>query len=232
MLSFYQEIETKGESERSWRTSKGRDRVSLLRADTHSTWKSNSILHEMSLETLSLSLSLFHRSRFINSVSTETWLKNPQSACCHEANNTPIQFLSKEVLVPKIYKAPVSICIKMRAILRAKWTLHALSRFQPFLARIRFWTACLRRCLHSRFHPLAPTREEISFFSLFSREIFRIHLGSACFQGFFPVFWWTDGCSLFWSDRLGSRFRKLPSMEHFLFMYKFERTWNFTLVKS
>lgn len=102
MVSFYrgQETETKGESERSWRTSKGRVRVSLLRADTHSTWKSNSILHEMSLETLSLPLSFTRR--FINSVSTETWLKNPQSACCHEANNT---LLSKEVLVLKIYKA-------------------------------------------------------------------------------------------------------------------------------
>lgn len=72
MVSFYrgQETETKGESERSWRTSKGRVRVSLLRADTHSTWKSNSILHEMSLETLSLPLSFTRR--FINSVSTET----------------------------------------------------------------------------------------------------------------------------------------------------------------
>lgn len=165
MLSFHrgQEIETKGESERSCGTSKGRVRVSLLRADTHSTWKSNSILHEMSLETLSLS---FTR-RFINSVSTETWLKNPQSACCHEANNTPIRFLSKEVLVLKIYKAPVSICIKMRAILRAKWT-HTLSRgFKPFLARIRFWTACLRRCLHSRSStPSHPLERKSPFFPL------------------------------------------------------------------
>lgn len=164
MLSFHrgQEIETKGESERSCGTSKGRVRVSLLRADTHSTWKSNSILHEMSLETLSLS---FTR-RFINSVSTETWLKNPQSACCHEANNTPIRFLSKEVLVLKIYKAPVSICIKMRAILRAKWTLHTLPRFQTFPRENSILDSLFKAVFTlAFFHPVTPTREEISFFS-------------------------------------------------------------------